>query len=344
MQEYCRSHDLQPVPTVKELSGMRNKFKFAAIFANWKRPPKWVSSAIPNLGCVSVDGMEYKKKFAALNKQRWIVIIGVDVLSQFMAAYAFPNKTQQSWNTALESFITKDFPCCRRFLVDRDVAITGEAYQRHMKQKWNVDFMHLRSNSKSVWAERGVRSLKVRLSQACLLSNTNNWLQFLDGIVADLNQKPCRNTSIKRCDVNKNNVMKVLAEMHGIKDWSPLYNTSVISNISAPMYRAIGFKFAENSKVLLSRSSNYTVKFGSFTKKSQEGNYTKTVYTIEDAFLKASADDFFCVMYKLKGMPQLWYQEDLLPVSFTEEPGAPDLEAIDRKKRAASAKKRRERH
>jgi hypothetical protein len=132
--------------------------------------------------------------------------------------------------------------------------------------------------------------------------------------------------------------------MHGVKDFTPLYNTTVISNISPAMYRAIGFKFEEDSKVLLSRQVNYTVKKDAFTKKSVEGNYTQNVYEIEDAVLKTSNDDFFCLMYRLKGMgDQLFYQEDLVKVLFSEKPDAADQERINYLKKKARAKKKRER-
>ena len=128
-----------------------------------------------------------------------------------------------------------------------------------------------------------------------------------------------------------------------MEDFTPHFNTSVVGNLSKRMYKAIGVKFFKGSKVLLSRSANYTLKSNAFTKKSQEGSYGKKVYEVSNVFLKSTRNQYFSIMFKLKGLKGVFYNSELIPALFSEEEGAKDEDQEERKKKASKAKKKRER-
>lgn len=345
LQEYCKqSSAISPKPTVAQLTKLRYRWKYIALHARWKKPPHYVGSSIDRLGNIFVDVGIFKQNLAVQNKQRYILLVGTDLLSQKISCIAFPNKSQQSWEKGLVQMIEKDFPVVRCFVTDRDTAISGEAFQKKIKTKYGVDWVHLRNRSKSFAAERVLRYLKDRLSTALSLNDKgdNRWLSHLDTIVADYNQRLVKGTNIRRQDATKANQMKLLAQKFKVKDFEPIFNTSVVGNFSKRMFKAIGSKYIVGSKVLLSRSANYNLKSDAFTKKSELGSYGKKVYTVTNVFLKSNSKHFYSLMYKLKGMEGIFYSTELIPALFSEEEGAPDEDLEDRKKKAAKAKKRRQ--
>lgn len=345
LQEYCKKNDsIQPKPTVAQLANLRYKFKYVAIHAKWNSPRHYVASSIDRLGNIFIDVAIYKPSLRVHNKQCSILLVAVDLLSQRLFCMAFPNKGQQSWSRGIEAMVDF-FPVISCFVTDRDTSISSESFQQKIKKKYGINWVHLRTRSKSYAAERSIRYLKSRISTALSLNARGNldWLSHLKPILDDYNARNVRGTNIKRQDVTKKNEMKLLAQKFKVADFTPHFNTSVVGNLSGRMFKAIGAKFHRGSKVLLSRSSNYTLKSDAFTKKSVEGSYGKKVYEVSNVFLKSTNSGFMTLMVKLKGMKGIFYQSEIIPALFSEEEGAKDEDQEDRKKRAAKAKKKRER-
>ena len=202
------------------------------------------------------------------------------------------------------------------------------------------------ARSKAYAAERAIRYLKDRLGTALALNDKSdrNWLKHLDGIVADYNEKLVKGSKkLRRKDVNKFNVNELLAEKYNVKDFTPMHNTSVLANFSAPMLKAIPFKHQVGAKVLLSKSANYKLKTDKFAKSSAEGSYSKKVYEIDQVFLKTNASQYLSLVYRIRGLEGLFYSTEVVPANFSEAPDAEDEDAKDRRVKAAKAKKRRER-
>ena len=344
MREYCLANKILPCPPQKEMARMRFKFKYAGLHARWKKPAAYVTSAIDRLGQIFLDVAEFQKDLRVANKNRYILLVGVDMLSQRIECKTFANKKQESWEEGIRQFVTELFPAAATLIVDRDVAISSRKFQERIYNLYKVDFCHLRSRSKSFAAERAIRTLKSLLSQSLALNDKgdNNWLKHLPSVLASLNNRFCRNTNIRRIDVNKDNELQVLAQVFGVKDFSPILNTKVLGNFSTEMYKAVGFKHKPGDKVQISRDANYRVKIDAFTKKSVEGNYTKRVYTVDYGLLKSSNRHYFVHCYKLKSYPELVYSSEVIPALFPEPPDAPDEDELDRLKKEAKRKRKRE--
>ena len=348
LQEYCVKVVLKPKPTVAKLRTLRYKWKYIALHARWKKPPHFVGSSVHKLGNIFLDVGIFKQNLAVQNKQRFVLLVGTDLLSQKLSCIAFPNKNQQSWEKGVSQMIEKDFPAVRCIVTDRDAAISSAAFQKKIKDKYGVNWVHLRNRSKSFAAERALRYVKDRLSTALSLNNKgdNSWLPHLQTVVDDYNQRFVKGTNIRRQDVNKSNEMKLLAQQFKVEDFTPHFNTSVVGNFSKRMYKAIGSKYHVGTKVLLARSANYTLKSDVFTKKSVEGSYGKKVYEVSNVFLKATNNQFYSLMYKIKGLEGIFYATELIPALFSEEEEkegtSKDEDKEDRKKRDAKVRKKRE--
>jgi hypothetical protein len=344
MQDYSKSEDLKPRPTLEQIRSMRSRSEYIANHARWVKPPHFVKSSIDRLGNIFIDVGIYKQNLRVVNKGHFILLVAVDLLSQRISCYTFPNKSRQSWERGIAKFV-KDFPCIRCFITDRDTAISSISYQESVFETYGIKWVHLRNRSKSYAAEKALAYLKSRVSQGLALQakGDNKWLGILASVIKDYNERFVKGTNIRRIDVDKSNELQVLAQKFKVEEFTPIFNTSVFGSFSKKMYKSIGFKHAKGDKVLLSRSANYNLKSDAFLKKSVEGSYGKTVYEVSNVFLKASADGYFVKMLTLKNLHGIFYSSEVVKALFPEDKSGRDKDAEDRKKKAAAAKRKRER-
>jgi hypothetical protein len=148
LRAYCKEEGIKPCPSESELWRLRKRWKYIGIHARWVKPPAYVGSSVDKLGNIFVDVAEFKKNLRVANKGRWIILVGTDLLSQKLSAIAFPNKSQASWERGITQFIEKDFPCVNSIVSDRDRSISGAGFQKMIRDKFGVDWIHLRSRSK----------------------------------------------------------------------------------------------------------------------------------------------------------------------------------------------------
>ena len=316
MKSYCRDQGYT-CPPEKSLRQMRYKFKFSALHTKSRKPASFMGTAVPKLGVIFVDMAVYQPRLKVQNQQNQYILVGVDELSNKLAAVPLPNKNRSSWERALEVMREKEsFPFMQTIVTDRDGAVADESFQKAFKRKHGVAWIHLPTRSKAFLAETMIGHLKSNLSIA--LGNNargdNCWTKHLPGIVAYYNEKKIAGTDIKRKDISRANFGEVIAKRLGAKDYSPLINTSVSSNFSKKM-RQLLFKFQVGDKVLLARSAHYNVRMqgGKFGKKSVIGSYGDKVYTVKKCLLKSNDRFFLNPVYRLSRLKGLYYSSELIP-------------------------------
>ena len=145
LRDFCVEKGLKPCPTEKQLQELRHRWKYIGMHSRWKKPPQYVGSSIDKLGNIFVDVAEFKKNLVVANKQRYILLVATDLLSQKIACIAFPNKSQASWERGIAQMILQDFPAVKTIVTDRDTSISGAAFQARIKSKYGVDWIHLRN-------------------------------------------------------------------------------------------------------------------------------------------------------------------------------------------------------
>jgi hypothetical protein len=287
-----------------------------------------MGASIDKLGNVMLDLAEFRKDLSGHNGRMKYFLVGVDCLSQLLACVPLKDKKQTSWELAIRYMIENNYPFITTIITDRDVAISGQAFQREVKRKYGINWIHLRSRSKAYKAERMIRFLKTRLSTALLHDkNDKNWVQHLPGILNDYNSRYIQGTNVRRRDACKENYMLILAQKYGVRDPTAYFNTSVVGNFSPEMASKI-FKFAVGSKVLLATSADYSrkPKGGVFEKKSVTGSYGKKVYTVEAQYLKSNSSFFLNIVYRLVGLKGLFYENELIPALFSVDEKIPPSE------------------
>jgi len=143
--EYCKQQGIKPCPSQKQLRALRHRWKYIGMHSRWKKPPQYVGSTIEKLGVIFVDVGEFMKNLAPFNKQRYILLVATDLLSQKLACIAYPNKSQASWQHGLDHMIRHEFPAAHTIVSDRDTSISGSAFQARIKSDYGVDWIHLRT-------------------------------------------------------------------------------------------------------------------------------------------------------------------------------------------------------
>jgi hypothetical protein len=291
------------------------------LHSRFEKPATYVGGAIDKLGNVMVDMGEFKPRLRVANKQRYYLLVGVDCLSGKMACLTFANKSQQSWERGVTTMIEEIFPCVTTIITDRDSAVSGAAFQKRIQKTMGVTWYHLRTRSKAYKAELGIKFLKRRLAIALRANpkGDNNWLQHVQPILDDYNSQFVPGTNVRRNDVNKYNVRKVLEQVYHSKDYETLFTGSVAANFSPQLTKLLGFKFAVGQKVLLAKVSNYFTKKSGFAKPSVEGSYGDQVFTVEECLLKTDKTKrFYNYVYRLEGVEGLFYPSELIPALFSE--------------------------
>ena len=145
LRDYCKQQDIKPCPSLEQLRKLRHRFKYIGMHSRWRKPPQYVGSTIEKLGVIFVDVGEFMKSLAPFNKQRYILLVATDLLSQKLACIAYPNKSQQSWQHGLDQMIRHEFPAVHTIVSDRDTSISGSAFQARIKSEYGVDWIHLRT-------------------------------------------------------------------------------------------------------------------------------------------------------------------------------------------------------
>jgi len=211
---------LQSKVTTAELRTLRYRQKFLAMHSRTRYPaPHFVTASISKLGNVFLDMADFFPRLRVFNKQCSYFLVGVDSLSQKLACYPFPNKSRASWEKGVRLMLEKDFAYVTTFVSDRDTAVSGEAFQRRIKKELGIDWLHLPSRDKSFLAEEKIGYLKDRLSQGMKMRappKDKVWVDLIEGVVADFNNRYVTGTKIRRVDVTKSNQLDILQQRHGV--------------------------------------------------------------------------------------------------------------------------------
>jgi hypothetical protein len=343
LKKFCRRKGI--ACGYEDIRKLRYKYKQTARFAKYKTPGKYMGSSVDKLGNIMIDLAEYKKNLRAFNQQNQYFLVGVDCLSQKLSCIPMTHKTQEKWEEAILSMMRNDFPYVTTIITDRDTAISGKAFQRSMKERYGINWIHLRTRSKAFKAERMIRFLKTRLSTALAFNEKgdNDWLQHLPGILEDYNERFINGTTIRRRDASKKNYLEILAQKMGgggVADPEAYFNVSVLGNFTPEMSDRI-FKYKVGDRVMLATYVDYSNKpaRGAFEKKSVTGSFGKKVYSVRRQLLKSNAKFFLSKVYELEGLRGLFYETELIPALFSEAPPPPEQSLAGERKREGAAAK-----
>lgn len=239
-----------------------------------------------------------------------------------MAIEPVKSREQREFHRVIKRMVEVAYDGIRLLISDRETALTSLSFMRKMKKDFNINFMFLKSRSKSFLAERGIRTAKEALSIACSMNKSKKWTEFIEPFLKSYNSKRIKGTTYKRSSVNRNNYMDFLRQVLKADDASIFFNVSSFSDKSLSGKNASKiWKFKVGEKVLLSQSADYTLDPKNFPKKSVTGAYPSgVIYEVTSRKLKTTSDMFLTPVYEIKGpkgeMSGIYYQTELVPALF----------------------------
>lgn len=281
-----------------------------AQFAPVRQVKQFQTIGVPRLGQYFIDYGEFYKGLAGHNKGNTGFLVAVENLTNRLFVCPSKNKNTDSWLEAIRLFVdlTRNV---RSIYSDRDAVATSPRFQEQLVKDFGLNWYFLKKGSKAYLAERYIRLVKTKLSQAMLYKSTKNWIQFVEPLMDAYNDDRIAGTSYKRKSVDRANFDHLLQQIYKTKHPDLLFNMSRVAPFSIERWNKKIFKFDLGEKVLLARTANWkkfegdTDKMPSkvFLKASTHGGFGKQEFTISGRRLNVrKGHNKYVPVYSLKEM------------------------------------------
>jgi hypothetical protein len=322
---------LQKLPTLKKhfvIEFVKKQSESARFSAPAKRPRRFQTISHPRIGLYFLDYAEFHKDWAYHNKGCTGFLLAVENLTNRLFVYPSKGKSTSQWEQAVDNFV-EQVKNVNVIYTDRDAVATSKTFREKINNLYGVRWFFMVKGSKSYLAERYIRYVKEKLSQALEIKQTKNWIQFVNNIVKEYNSERIEGTSFKRSTITTLNFNEFLNQRLKLNRHSALQKKIKLSNdatllinsariysrfISKEWNKSI-FKFDVGDKVYLARRADWkNQKTGLFFKTSHWGTFGPSVYTVVNRHLRATKNfKGYVPVYSLKeiGPEHFFYSTEL---------------------------------
>jgi len=243
-------------------------------------------------GVFFIDYGEFHKSWKRQNGGCTGFLVAVENLTNRLFVYPTKGKDTKQWLDSIAKFIegTRDV---KIIYSDRDAVATSPKFRRHVQSKYGLKWKFLKKGNKSFLAERYIRYVKIKLSQALKsgVSKDRNWTEYVEEIVKTYNNQIIPGTTYKRGSISDVNFDRFASQLFKSKQIDlERYNSFAAGPFESSEWNKRAFKFQIGDKVLLSRAANWKKGVpagGAFAKASVDGAYGETEYTISGRQLRA---------------------------------------------------------
>jgi hypothetical protein len=283
---------------LKKLKGVTKKkiYQFLRLqphiaqFSPARKTKEFQSATVIRPGVYHIDYAEFYKAWAGSNKRATGFLIAVENFTNKIFAAPSRGKGTPEWISAISAFVEKTRNV-RIIMSDRDSVAKSSKFRKQIKADYGIRWDFLRKGHKAYLAERYVRFLKTKLSQALELKGGKKWIQFLAPICSEYNQTKIEGTSYRRQAVNIQNFSHFLSQLLKTSEPELLFNTGKAGPFVNEAWNKKIFKFDLGQKVLLARAANWsdgTEKTRTFVRASVRGAFGKKIYTVSGRQLRTS--------------------------------------------------------
>jgi hypothetical protein len=328
LAEYVKTNQIKGV-TRNQLGAFINNELSIAKFDIVKRPKRYQTIGVLRPGVYFIDHAAFRNEYAGYNKGHTGFLVSVENLTNKLFVAPCKDKGSASWLKAIQTFIelTRNV---RTIFSDRDSVATAPKFKTRMESDFGLRWYFMKKGSKSYLAERYIRFVKTKLSQAMVHKKTKNWIQFIQPLVVEYNKQKVERTNLRRQTIGKHNWSDFLSQLFRTKEPELLFNSSRAGPFLHDSWNKKIFKFAVGQKVLLARHANWKKSEGDldqkaksvFLKASTVGGFGDKHFTVSGRQLRMQKGlkDFVAVYSLLEMGPSLhFYTEELK--SITEDSG-----------------------
>ena len=284
-------------PLLKKLKNVTKKkiYQFLQTHVNLahfsparRRAQHYQSATVVRPGVYHIDYAEFHSDWAGSNKNATGFLVAVENFTNKLFAFPSRGKGTPEWLAAISNFVEKTRNV-RIILSDRDSVVSSSNFRQKIIRDYGIKWDFLRKGHKAYLAERYVRFLKTKLSQALDLKGGKNWIQYLAAICSEYNQTKIEGTSYRRQAINNYNFSHFLTQLLKTPQPELLFNSAKAGPFVHEAWNRKIFKFHLGQRVLLSRTANWSGgQQQVFVRPSVRGAFGKQVYTISGRQLRTT--------------------------------------------------------
>ena len=317
--------------TKKQIYNFLQQHEHIAQFSPARKTKYYQSAPVVRPGVYHIDYAEFHKNWAGSNKQATGFLVAVENFTNKIFATPSRGKGTPEWLAAISSFVEKTGNV-RVIMSDRDSVAKSSNFRKQIVRDYGIKWDFLRKGHKAYLAERYVRFLKTKLSQALSLKGGKKWTQYLEPICTEYNQEKITGTNFRRQAVNLNNFSNFLSQLLKTSEPELLFNAGKAGPFVNETWNKKFFKFNLGQRVMLSRAANWSdgsEKLRTFVRASVRGGFGKNVYTVSGRQLRTTKNfKEYVPVYSLEELgPSLHFYSNELkkaPTTFVTDASSAD--------------------
>jgi hypothetical protein len=289
LYSYAQDKKLKGV-TLSKVYAFLNNQEDVAHFAPARKTKVYQTVGILRPGMYHIDFGEFHANWAGSNGGHTGFLVAVENFTNRLFVTPTRGKGTQEWLKAIQDFVEVRRDVSTIFS-DRDSVATSEAFREKIYKDYKIVWRFLKKGHKAYLAERYIRFMKTKLSQALQHKGGKNWIKFVKPIVDEYNSQKIERTSYRRQAVNRQNFSHFLSQLMRTSEPELDFNSFKAGPFANEGWNKKIFKFNLGQKVLLARNANWKFteeKLKTFTKISSVGGFGKTVYTVTGRQLRSS--------------------------------------------------------
>lgn len=265
----------------------------ASLQARSTKPARHQTIGVTKAGVFFIDYGEFHKSWAGGNNGCTGFLVAVENLSNRLFVHPTRGKDTRQWLDSIARFIelTRDV---KIIFSDRDSVATSPAFRTHVEKKYQIRWRFLKKGNKSFLAERYIRYVKEKLSQALVASGASDkprkrWVDYVEDLCRVYNQQYVPGTRYRRGAISDSNFDAFAGQLFGSSNLDlDRFNAFAAGPFQNDDWNKRAFKFQIGDKVLLLRKADWK-KGGTatFAKPSLVGAYGPVEYTVSGRQLRA---------------------------------------------------------
>ena len=298
--DHARKRKL-PAPTLSEaFRFIREDVPDLAGFASGRTKPKsrdYQTIGVSKSGVFFIDYGEFNKSWAGHNKGCTGFLLAVENLTNRLFVEPTKGKNTDQWLKSIAAFLEQTRNV-KLVYSDRDSVAQSKKFRDRLEEKYGVKWRFLAKDNKSYLAESLIGFFKRKLGQGLRAKGGKRWIDLIRPICDTYNSQTVPKTKFKRGAIDESNFDRFVGQLFGESDPTlSRYNSFKAGPFETKAWNKAIFKFDKGDKVLVVKSAVWKKnllpdgrKESVFSKRSSEGAFTSTPFTVAGRQLRAVRD------------------------------------------------------
>lgn len=234
--------------------------------------------------------------YAKDNRHFKYILVVIDCFSKFVWAKPIKNKSGPEVTKAMDVIFKESKRTCNNLNTDQGTEFYNVHFKALMK-KHNVNHYSTYTVKKAAIVERVIRTLKERLYKYFSLNGSYRWIDVLEDIVKEYNNRCHRTIGMKPIDVNKANEKQILNSTYSHIKLAPphrykvgdivrvsknkhVFSKGYTPNWTSELFKIVKVQITNPTTYLLEDMNGRPVR-GGFYEQELQKTKTPDVYLVE---------------------------------------------------------------